>query len=285
MELKGPKTYEEQVKLIKAKGFVIPDEKECIEFLKKANYYRLSAYFLPYRKKNGTFFEGISFSRIQRIYEFDSRIRSLIFETIEDIELYLRTQLAYYNAHKYGALGYLGKEMYSDRHNEQKFLQKIDGCIEENRNTLVVKHHKEKYDGKFPLWVIIEFFSVGMLSYFYNDMKTEDKKKFATDIYNTGAKQLESWLRCLTDFRNRCAHYSRVYFWLFPAIPKMPKGYDYQADRKIFTQLLMLKFLYTDKKKWNSKFVPGLKALIEEYKTEISLSHIGFPIDWEERIR
>ena len=56
--LKEPKIFEEQLTLIRGKGFIIPEGKEqdCIEFLQKTNYYRLSAYFLPFRKKDGTFF-------------------------------------------------------------------------------------------------------------------------------------------------------------------------------------------------------------------------------------
>jgi len=46
----------------------------------------------------------------------------------------------------------------------------------ENRRTLVVKHHQGKYGGQFPIWVIIEFFSMGMLSYCYSDLKSEDQK-------------------------------------------------------------------------------------------------------------
>lgn len=67
-------------------------------------------------------------------------------------------------------------------------------------------------------------------------------------------------------------------------MPKMPNNYDYIPDRKLFSQLLMLKFLYPDNKKWCSKFVTSLKAIIEEYEKDISLKHIGFPNDWEERI-
>lgn len=285
--LKEPKIFEEQLTLIRGKGFIIPEGKEqdCIEFLQKTNYYRLSAYFLPFRKKDGTFFPNIKFSRIQRIYDFDSQLRALIFGIIEDIEVYFRTQIVYYAAHKYGTLGYLEESMFSDKHNNTKYLEKIASCIEENSNTLVVKHHKQKYEGKFPLWVIIEFFSVEMLSYFYKDMITEDKKAIAMNLYRTSPVQLESWLRCLTDLRNRCAHYSRIYYWSFPAMPKMPNDYDYIADRKLFSQLLMLKFLYPEQKKWDSKFISALKALIEEYEKDISLKHIGFPDDWEERIR
>lgn len=36
--------------------------------------------------------------------------------------------------------------MFSEKHNSKKYLVKIVGCIEENANTLVVKHHKQKYD-------------------------------------------------------------------------------------------------------------------------------------------
>ena len=56
--LKEPKNFDEQLTLIKGKGFIIPDgrEQECIKFLQKVNYYRLSAYFLPFRKKDGVFF-------------------------------------------------------------------------------------------------------------------------------------------------------------------------------------------------------------------------------------
>ena len=110
-------------KKVKEKGFLISkeQEQECIEFLQKTNYYRLSAYFLPFRKKDGEFFTGTSFSRIQKIYEFDGLLRGLIFSTIEEIEVHIRTQLAYYVAHKFGALGYLSTKMFSNNHNKEIF--------------------------------------------------------------------------------------------------------------------------------------------------------------------
>ena len=87
--IKQPKTYEQQVELIKEKGFIVNNDTECISFLKQANYYRLSAYFLPFRKKNGTYFADISFNRIQRIYKFDSKLRGVLFNCIERFEFHL----------------------------------------------------------------------------------------------------------------------------------------------------------------------------------------------------
>ena len=67
-------------------------------------------------------FENINFNRIKRIYDFDGRIRNLIFECIETIELYLRTQLAYYCGHTCGSLGYLNPDIYNEKYNDEKCI-------------------------------------------------------------------------------------------------------------------------------------------------------------------
>lgn len=286
MNIKEPTTFEKQLELIRDKGFLIPEEQEqqCVDFLKRTNYYRFSAYLLPFRRKDGEYFSDVPFSRVQKIYEFDALLRGLLFSVIEDIEIKLRTTFAYYVAHKYGAMGYLSEDMFSQKHNSEKYKCKIQACIDENDTTLVVKHHKSNYDGQFPMWVIVEFFSIGMISYFYRDMLTEDKKAIADEL-RTKPSLLESWLRCLTDLRNKCAHYSRLYYWLFSAMPKMPKELDIESDRKLFTQLIVLRYLYPVPEEWNMKFMVPLNAMIEQYGEYISLKHIGFPSNWYEILK
>lgn len=212
LDVKNPITYDEQVKRISEKGFIIEDSDSCKEFLKEANYYRLLAYYLPFKKKDGTYFKGIPFKRIQRIYEFDSHLRSVLSR-------------------------------------------------------------------------IIEFFSMGTLSYLYTDLLTPDKKQIASTSFNTSADCLQNWLRCLTDLRNRCAHYSKLYYWIFSAVPKTPQNAPYTFDRKRFSQILMLKYLYPNKSKWNSSVSISIEALIDEYLPDISLKHIGFPANWKELLK
>ncbi len=280
--VKSPKTYEEQLEIIKDKGFVVEDDEECIDFLHMANYYRLSAYFLPFKKENGTYLEGVNFKRVQHIYEFDVKMRAILFGYIEEIELYLRTQISYEMAHKYGALGYLNPDNFSKEHNDEKFRGHLERCIEDNRRSLVVKHHKEKYDGQFPFWVIIEFFSMGMLSYYYADLKMADQKHLARVMYGTNSICLKSWLRCITDLRNMCAHSARLYAWIFTSVPRVDKNTDYQPDRKLFSQIMVLRELYPVKSRWNSKVGAEIAALVDEYSDDISLRHIGFPENWRE---
>ena len=59
---------------------------------------------------------------------------------------------------------------------------------------------------------------------------------------------------------------------------KMPNDYDNIEDRKLFSQLLMLKFVYPDDKKWVSKYISELKVLIEVYEKNISLKHLLFSL-------
>ena len=206
--------------------------------------------------------------------------REVLEETGVEYEIYLRTQLAYYSGHNHGALGYMNADIYNEKHNDEKFKNLIQVCIEENKRTLVVKHHNEKHNGKFPIWVIVEFFSMGMLSYFYADMLSVDQKHIAKALYETSVSCLKSWLRCITELRNRCAHYSRLYYWSFPALPKIPKEMELSGNRELFSQILVLKLLYPDKDEWNNSFLVELNSIVEEYEHDISLKHIGFPQDW-----
>ena len=278
--MKKPMTFEQQLDILLNRGLIIENTNECLEILRSINYYRLSAYLLPFKLKNNSYKDGTSLVKIKKIYEFDCKLRLLILSAIEEIELYLRTQFAYHFAHTYGTLGYLNPNNFSCRHNHEKFVNSISAVIKSNRSSPVVKHHIKEYEGKFPVWVIVEFFSIGNLSYFYADWAVADKKKLAKLLYETTYPFLDSWLKCLTVLRNRCAHYSRLYYANFTDMPRVSSTVNYKCTRRAFDQLMVLKFLHPHNDKWNKVFCAPLASLVSEYRTSINLEHIGFPKDW-----
>lgn len=284
VELKKPTTYDEQLSILRNRGAVIADDTFCKQRLEEINYYRLTAYFLPFRKPDGSYLDGTSFHTVYRIYEFDRKLRRILFTAVEEIEIYLRAKLAYFHAHKYGPLGYLEPENFSGKHDAAKFSENLDREIKSNSNVLFVKHHLIKYNGQFPIWVVAELVTLGMLSRFYADLTTADKKILSRALYSTTPKNLISWLRCLTDLRNICAHYGRLYYRVFTA---SPAGFDISesAKRRLWGTLLALKALYPNRDKWNSEIFPAIKALFEEYHGDINLRHIAFPACWENQIR
>lgn len=286
MELKKPTTYSEQIELLIEKGVITDDPDLNVKFLSNVNYYFFSGYLLPFidREANKCL-SPITFQRLKNIYEFDAQLRNLIALTIEQIEVYLRNKISYYFAHHYGAEGYMDSCSYGEKHDHETFLKNINACKNSYRKTEIFKHHIEKYDGHFPVWVIIEFLPLGSLSYLFGDMKSNDKKAIAINDFGLNYKILESWLRCLTDLRNKCAHCSRLYFWIFSAVPKRVKNDKFKPDRRLFSQLYMLKHMYPNKELWNELFFDKLLQLIDHYKDDINLCHIGFPENWIELLR
>lgn len=148
-----------------------------------------------------------------------------------------------------------------------------------------MKHHIQHYGGLFPLWVASELFTFGMLSRFYADMKTPDQKYIARQFHTTDTN-MRSWLRCCSDLRNICAHYGRLYYRVFTAIPA---GYDDQYRRaalsRLWGALLALRGLFLNAEKWNAEVISPMSALFEEYAGDVDLYHIAFPSDWEKLLR
>ncbi len=283
--LKKPKTIAQQIEILKAKNISIQDEDRTKDFLNRVNYYRFSGYFLPFQTNgHGTLSPDITFEKLLAIYEFDEHMRTLVMGIIDEIEIFLRMQLSHYHAMKYGEEGYMDVKYYNGRHNHKRFINHINSCIRENAGTKVVQHHMEKYGGHFPIWVIVEFFSMGMLSFFYSDMLNSDKSNISKALYGVNYQTMESWMKCLTILRNKCAHHARLYYQNFALMPRIPKAIKHKPTRKIFTQLYMLKLMYP-RDNWDSAFVKPFAKLVKVYSPYISKEHLGLPRTWKAQMK
>ena len=280
MDVKQPTSFSEQLTILKQRGCKVDDDDFSLKVLADVNYYRLSAYFLPF-KYGDRYMEDTRFNVIFDIYEFDRKLRSLLLSLMEGLETKLRARIAYLHAHKYGALGYLDKQSFNTKHKSAEFERHIKDIIAKNHQILIVKHHNEKYGGQFPIWVIIELFTFGMLSLFYSDLKREDQKEIARSAFNHSDAELRSWLLCLTHLRNKCAHYSRLYYTLFPARPIKMSDSSNEMNRRLFDYILIAKALCQGTPFWDSEFLPSFLALMEN-QDSIQPEHIGFPKNWRD---
>lgn len=281
--LKKPTTYDEQLKVLQSRNVIVENPGRCIAILESVNYYRFSAYFLPFKQEDDFCQAGTRFSTIYHLYEFDRKLRCILLSALEEVEIYIRAKIAYFHGHKYGADGYMDFNNFSNRHLSYNFRENLMREIEHNVRASFVRHHNDHYAGQFPIWVAVELFTFGMLSRFYSNMKTADRKKLARDLYEITPKKMISWLRCCTDLRNICAHYGRLYYRIFPATPASIDASPIQAQR-LWGAVLALYNLYPHAEKWNNEILPQLCALFEEYQADIALEHIGFPENWREQL-
>ena len=76
------------------------------EFLRHLNYYRFSGYGLAFQDGDRKYYNGTTFEQIKAAYEFDRKLRDYIYESMEVIELDLRTTVAYVFGQRYGSFGH-----------------------------------------------------------------------------------------------------------------------------------------------------------------------------------
>lgn len=290
--LKPALTYDQQIDRLKnVHNLSISDDNAALEILKKVNYYRLSAYGLGLSQKNDKekYIDGISLKHIYRLYEFDSIFRNILIHVIEQLEIQLRTQISNYLALKYGSEGYMDPSNFTDKKTKDGASVHAtvrDSFIKERdhqKNAPFVKHHMEKYEGHFPVWVAVELFTFGNLSSLYSIMVLEDRKEIAR-LYNTEPKYLGSWILALVEIRNICAHYSRLYNMPLKQIPHLyPEYQKYRTGtlNKVFPALLSIKRMLNSDDRWNA-FEIQLESLIDEYGDVVKLSFMGFSKEWKE---
>lgn len=83
---KPPLTFEQQADQLIQRG-LIADRGLLIERLSSVNYYRLSGYWFHRRLPDDSFKPGTTFAAVWDQYVFDRRLRLLVMDAVERIEI------------------------------------------------------------------------------------------------------------------------------------------------------------------------------------------------------
>ncbi len=119
----------------------------------------------------------------------------------------------------------------------------------------------------------------------FRNLKNKDKSNIAEENYQIPYKYIQNWLRVLSQLRNVCAHYGRLYNKrLVVKLLLETKDAKLVSNDKLFGVIFVLKKISTSKNEWLS-FKTKLEALVEEYNDTIELEHIGFPLNWRDLLR
>lgn len=285
-QLKPPTTFEEQIEKLKARNLIIEDENYAKEILKRVNYYYITGYLHAFKDlKTDCYIENITFNKIYKIIKFDMRLRSIFMYAMEILERNLKTSVAYYFSHNYpeGNISYFFDRDFTDKIKHTKFIEYVKKNIENNGDLPFIQHHKQHYQGYYPIWVAVEIFTLGNLENFYSLLNTPVQKKIAKE-YNCSKMQMENWIEAMRRFRNMLAHDTRLYNSKVIFTPLKKKECNITTN-KIFDYVLVMKFLIMDKEEWDSKIVPDIKKVFEEFKEDIDIRCIGFPEDWEQILK
>lgn len=219
-------TFEDQLGLLRKRGLAIRDPERALRWLSNVSYYRLSAYFLPF-KDGENFRVGTDFNDIAGVYIFDRKLRLLMLDAIERVEVAIRTAVTYQIAHTYGPIGHTDPGNFSPDFEHSRFLTELNAEEQRARETFT-KHFRKKYaeDPYLPVWMATELLSFGTISKLYQSLQPMLRQRIAIP-YGIDAQFLISWLHTLTYVRNVCAHHKRLWNRQLAIRPKFPSRKAY----------------------------------------------------------
>jgi len=290
---KPPLTFEEQADLLLSRG-MDGDRSLMIDRLGAVNYYRLSGYWHIFRMGTSHQFRpNTTFDFVWQLYIFDRRLRLLVMDAIERIEVTARTQLAYHHSHlARSPFGYADDPVFLPQLppiERARFVRDIEEETAYSKETFV-EHFRTKYGDNhkhMPIWVACEIMSFGCVLTFYNGSHPDIKKQVAAP-FGVHDVVFSSWLSTLNTIRNICAHHGRLWNRVLGIKPKIPEKNKHPqwhepveiTNDRIFGILTICKFCL-DRIAPQSHWPGRLQALLDEFP-KVPRSSMGIPANWRE---
>jgi abortive infection bacteriophage resistance protein len=281
---KPPLTYQDQLDLLIGRNLECGDDSRALGWLKRIGYYRLSAYFIPFRNTaTDTFHNGTTLDQILNLYKFDGGLRLLTMQAIGRIEIAVRAVVTYELAHALGPFGY-ADPVHFDPAFDHAGLMRIIHREEQRSSETFVHHYRSKYRSEMylPVWMATELISFGSLSQMYANLRTKLRKEIARR-FNQPAPVFLSWLHTLTAIRNTCAHHGRLWNKELAVKPELPKAWKAQGiDNRRYSIIALISQTLLDEVSPGSKWKERLKAHFDAYPA-VDFAQMHFSIDWRTR--
>lgn len=272
---------------------IISNQEFALNALKQIGYYRFTGYAIQFRKEknNSDYQENVKFENVLSIYEADEELRQLLRFYIEKCEVFYKTLISNefsfikcmeepHNQH-YEEKNYYNKESFA------KILESLEKEKQYNKDSLMVTHHYEKYNGEMPFWVMVEIMSFSNLSKLFKCMYINDKTEICKNL-NVNYLTLENHLHCLTVLRNKCAHGSRLYNATFNPPAKFTSEF-YRRNKSLRNNTLFAYILVLMKRLPNRtdriELYNSLNVILEKYRNDVDLSLLGFPENYDKVLK
>lgn len=274
-----------QVELLRSRGLVVDDEDDLKFYLKYINYYHLSAYFKTFQDDYDSFREGTSFRDILNIYKFDKKLRLLLLDVLEKIEMSFKSVLSYnFSEKKNDIYWYL-----PEKNNYKEVSEKVEKIIKKTKDSkeLYIQHFFKKYneEADLPAWIFFEGLTFGDCSLITRNLCDTDKEIIAS-FYKLPKRTSIQMLHHLSILRNLCAHHAWVwnrYFTFKTSIYKKYKYIFFDVRDDLLFPLIISAQIFIKKVSPSSDWLDKLEELISEHRIEIN--RMGFPDDWKGKLK
>jgi len=209
-------SFDKQIELLESRGMMIEDKVLAKDFLKNISYFRLQGFWWEFQKDKGKheFHEGVRFEDVIQLYTFDRKLRLLVFDALERIEIALRAKLVYYLSIELGQWWFEEPSNFRNPAYHKEVLAEIDKELKRTKEVFI-SSHRNKYgnSGRPPAYKTLEVVSLGCLSKLYSNLHNNvaAKDRIATEFNLPKSLFMMSWLKTFNVIRNITAHHSRLW--------------------------------------------------------------------------
>lgn len=283
------KNVHDLVQLLIARGLNITDCQKAERYLSTIGYYRLSAYMIPLMRtpKSAKLFKsGVSFRQAMMLYRFDKKLRMLIFNEIEKVEVAIRATIVNTICELTGDKFWMTNPVhFADASKFANTLSLISKEVRRSHEEFISDFRTNHTDPYPPVWMLAEILPFGYITNIFCNLKDKKLKKKVSQQFGLQVPPFESWMTKLYLTRNDCAHHARV--WnkrntMNPTIPnRMTRPWiTLSTDPlKVYHDICIIKYLL-DVVSPNNDMLAKLRWLFVDFP-EIDLAAMGFPKGWE----
>ena len=297
-----PRTIEEQVSLLIAKGMEFENLNEAKALLARISYFRLKYFWtdLIDTSTDGDFLPDTSFDMVMKRYNFDHNLRLVLFDAIEMIEVAFRAKIINHMSKVAGnGLWYLNSSLFEDADRHQEFVLNLKYEFERSTEPFAKKYienhpnwQEDSFDGDNPdAWMIIEVATFGTLSKMYKNLKNQlpQKSAIANDFGLYSSREFSNWIEIISLMRNIIAHHSRLWNRALSKKISNIKGHKHPWLNNDFSEMQKKKpyavacaLVYLCKTVSGSNSIRDkVKALFDFCSSSIPVYKIGIPTNWK----
>jgi len=287
--LNPPADVEDQIKILRNRGMIVDDYAYAKDFLEEVYFHRFLSYSVPFFADSTSrrYKLNTNFKDVVKVYEFDSRLRNMLLEAIEKIEISVRTQFINLSW-KYGSHFYLKHKLFRDHKLLADSIEKLQYQIKASHDLLVSEYYHRYNDPDMPpVWIAVELTSIGQLSKWFMNLKNQEDKAAVAKRYQIHYSVLQSIMDNLTLIRNYAAHHNRIWnrnFTFECIIDDSHQSISHALcdGSRIYSVLILIVYVLRILG-FHESFYKRLLGLIEIYN--IDVTPMGFPENWREHFQ
>lgn len=209
------RTPAQRVAHLRSRGLTVRRPALATQRIEQIGYERLRIYFIS-RRQSGLpgrpFIPGTTYDDIIRLHDCDHLIRKICFEAVARFELLFRNTLSEVLSQQHGSHPWSVPGIFRDASSERQAYQTLLGVVAQTKDPRIA-HYIATYGQPMlpPVWTIKEVLTFGAAARLYKTLAGPLRGAIASAFGVSKEPVFQSWLECLVDLRNICAHHDRLF--------------------------------------------------------------------------